>query len=117
MKYWTKGVWVGLKEEMVMKSSYGKELGSDTLRRWLFSVLLFVGFYLCVHYYPYQQPVASKIAWHRLVASGMTGAGILFSTLDFLTSMYRRIRARIAAAKAKSEQLGSDNAPSDSKPS
>jgi hypothetical protein len=34
----------------------------------------------------------------------MTGAGILFSTLDFLTSLYRRIKARIAVAKAKAEQ-------------
>ena len=101
MKNWIAGIWIGLKEEVLLKSSYGKELGSDTLLRWLCSIVLFVGFYLSVYYYPYQQPIASKVSWHRLVAGGMASAGILFSSLDFSISLYRRIQARRAASKAK----------------
>lgn len=97
MMRWIKAFLCGLTDELLLKSTYGREMGTDTFLRWLGTVAFCLGFYLCIHYFPYEQPVPEKIQWHRMAAAGMAGTGILAASGEFGVSLYRRIRARLAS--------------------
>lgn len=117
-----KGFWQGVVDELTLQSKYGSELGADTFLRWAGGICFFILGYFLVHNFDssavaYHQwthatfgwaisdvPPPSKVAWHRLVGGVMCGAGVLVVTLHYIVSLYRRIKARIAASKAKESQ-------------
>lgn len=130
---WIKQSWRELTTEVFLKST-AREGIVDTFLRWVGAVL-FLGtfFFLIYHFDEYavrfdqwghqkfgwklsDVPSSGKVAWHRLTAGVLAGVGVIFVTLGYCISLYRRIKARIAVSKAKAEQLGSDYAPGDSKP-
>ena len=116
---WIKGFFKGFVEELCVKSKFGNQLGVDTLYRWVASTCFFaLGYFLIFNFDTWMieydkwthttfgwqlsdVPSPSKIAWHRLTGGLMCGAGIFVVTLHYLISLYRRIKARIAASKAK----------------
>jgi hypothetical protein len=117
-----------------MKSAYGKKIGSDTLFRWLISIAIFAGFYFWVYDFDARgtetdkwfhevfgwklsdAPSQAKVDWHRIAAGALAGVGIFGATLDFAVSLYRRIKARIAASKARTEQAIEEDLPTNTKP-
>jgi hypothetical protein len=122
MKEWIQGFWRGLADEIFLKSKYGKELGADTFLRWIVSVSVFAICYWLIYNYDamsvkYDQwmhstfgqelsdvPSNSKVSWHRLTGGVLCGVGAIAATFDFTVNLYRRIKARIAASKAKAAQ-------------
>jgi hypothetical protein len=89
-------IWEILKSEWKEKSAKSDGLGSDTLRTWLVAIILMVVLYLCVYYFPYPLPLPlpRKIAWHRLCAGIISGAGIIGGTVSYSIHLWRRLKAR-----------------------
>jgi hypothetical protein len=110
---WLKAFWVGFTDEFYVKSE-GKDMGTDTLLRWLGALVFFGGFYLSVHYYEFfwvwfskvwsidRVPTPPrKIQWHRMLAAGMASIGVISATILYILALRDRIRARLAAAQAQ----------------
>ena len=134
MMKWVRGFWCGFVDEMSLKSKYNKEFGADTLLRWVISIGVFGIFYYLIYHYDsmavsydrwmhktFEQtlsdvPSAAKVSWHRLAGGVLCGIGVAAATLDFSVSLYRRIRARIAASKTREEQSVEEDFPSITKP-
>ena len=118
---WFKAFWKGFIEEFYVKSSEGKEIGTDTLVRWLVALVLFGGFYLSVYYYEFfwvwfsevwfidRVPTPlRKIQWHRMLAAGMASIGVISATILYILALRNRIRARRAAAQAQLTELSEE---------
>ena len=118
---WLKGFWRGLVDEIFMKSNYGKQMGTDTFFRWVVCVIVFVGFYFWVYNFDARGvetdkwfheafgwklsdvPSPAKVSWHRIAAGGLAAVTISAATGEYLICLFRRIKARIAASKARKE--------------
>lgn len=105
-----------ISDEFTLKSSYGKELGNDTLQRWLFTVLVSCFFFYCVYQFDEYAvlfdhwghevfgwrlsdiPSAGKISWHRTLAAGLSGIAILAATVEYVIWLRRRWKARRVAS-------------------
>ncbi|RYG56574.1 MAG: hypothetical protein EON56_03885 [Alphaproteobacteria bacterium] len=66
--------------------------GGDTLLKCVLSVAALCAFYLWVYNFNYDTPNPRKMEWHRILAAGLVGVGIVAVAGEYLVSFSRRAR-------------------------
>jgi hypothetical protein len=98
-----------LLDELTMNSKHGVQLGNDTFVCWVCSLTFCAAIYLIVYYdedfgiwistftpHVHVPTPPAKVAWHRLTFGTACAIGALAASLEFLMTLYARIKARLA---------------------